>query len=109
MVQIVTSERFALCGVQGSPAAAAMRATLQRARDAAHVHDIRLHDIDRAHLDHARPGGQVPVLLAARDVERERIGHLLGFLEFPVRAGLLVVAHALGLEQRPTSMARRGE
>ena len=27
MVQIVTSERFALCGVQGKPASAAMRTT----------------------------------------------------------------------------------
>jgi hypothetical protein len=74
---------------------------LERAPQAAHVHDIRLHDIDRARLDHARPGCKVPVLFAAGDVDVERVGDLAGFLELPVRAGFLVVPDALRLEQAP--------
>ena len=101
---MVTSDRLALCGVHGSPAAAAS-CDLERARDPAHVHDVRLHDVDRAHVDHARPGREVPVLLAAGHVERERLGDLPGLVELPVGAGLLVVADALRLEE-PSDLDR---
>ena len=87
-----------------------MRATSSVRDNSAHVHDVRLHDVDRAHLDHALPGGQVPVLLAAGDVDLERVGDALGLLELPVRAGLLEMTDALGLEQ-PADLdgARRRE
>ena len=95
---MVTSERFALCGVHGSPPARPMRAP-ERPRRAAHVHDIRLHHIHGAHRDHARPDAQVPVLFATGDIERERIGHGFGFIELPVGAGLFIMTDAFGLEQ----------
>jgi hypothetical protein len=65
----------------------------------AHVEDVRLDHIDGWHRDHPLPVVHVPVLLAARDVERERLAHLPRLLELPVRAGLLEVADAVFLEQ----------
>ena len=73
----------------------------ERARYPAHVHDVGLNDVDRAHLDHPRPGGEIAVLLAAGHVELERIADPFGLLELPVRAWLLVVTDPLGLEQMP--------
>src|SRR6266513_3697571 len=73
----------------------------ERARYPAHVHDVGLNDVDRAHLDHPRPGGEIAVLLAAGHVELERIADPFGLLELPVRARLLVVTDPLGLEQMP--------
>jgi hypothetical protein len=73
MVNSVTIDRLALCGVQGRPAAWAPSARPQRALDAAHVEHVGLHDVHRAQVDHAPPGGEVPVLLAAGDIERQRL------------------------------------
>src|SRR5437660_950026 len=73
----------------------------ERARYPAHVHDVGLNDVDRAHLDHPRPGGEIAVLFAAGHVELERIADPFGLLELPVRAWLLVVTDPLGLEQMP--------
>src|SRR5947208_1100523 len=73
----------------------------ERARYPAHVHDVGLNDVDRAHLDHPRPGGEIRVLLAAGHVELERIADPFGLLELPVRARLLVVTDPLGLEHGP--------
>lgn len=71
----------------------------ERARQPTHVHDIRLHDVDRAHLDHALPGRQIPVLLPAGDVESERVGDLFGLGQLPVGTGFLEMADAFRLEE----------
>ena len=72
---------------------------LERAREAAHVADVRLHDVDRRQVDDPLPLPQEAVLLAARHVEVERGAHLRGLLDLPVRAGFLEVPVAVLLEQ----------
>ena len=98
MVNSVTSPRLALCGVIGRPAAFAMRQTRKRAADAAEIEDVRLHDVDGAHLDHVPPGRDLAVLLAAGHRDVERVGHLLGLLELPVEARLLEMLDAVVLQ-----------
>ena len=71
----------------------------QRARQAAHVTHVGLHDVDRLHRDHVFPHRQVGVLLAAGDVERQGLTHLPRLLEFPVRTRFLEMAHAVVLQQ----------
>ena len=73
----------------------------QGAREAADVADVGLHDVDRAPVDHVPPAREQAVLLAAGDVEVERLRHLGRPLELPVRAGLLEVDHAMLLEEPP--------
>ena len=73
----------------------------QRAREAADVADVGLHDVDRAPVDHVPPAREQAVLLAAGDVEVERLRHLGRPVELPVRAGLLEVDHAMLLEEPP--------
>jgi hypothetical protein len=70
-------------------------------RQAAEITDIRLRHIDRAHLDHAPPDGQVAILLAAGHIELQRVGHLFRLLQFPVGAGFLEMADAVVLQQLP--------
>ena len=74
-------------------------ADLERARHAAHVHDVGLHDVDGAHGDHGLPvvnsqscSPPVTSIVSASAT-------CLRLLELPVRAGLLEVADAFGLEQ----------
>ncbi len=67
-------------------------------RNAAHVTNVGLHDIDCAPVDHLFPDDHVVVLLAAGHVDVERRGHLARPLEFPVGAGLFVVADAVILQ-----------
>ncbi len=71
---------------------------LQGAVDAAEIAHIRLHHVDRAHLDREAPQRQVAILLAARDVEVERVCHLLGPVIFPIGARLLEMADAVILQ-----------
>ena len=92
IVNSVTIVRLALCGVHGMPACLRHLRHAQRPGEPAQVADIGLHDVDRAHRDHLPPGRDPAVLLAAGDVEVERVAHFLRLLELPVRARLLVVA-----------------
>ena len=68
------------------------------AGNTAHVTDIRLHHVDGAAIDHLLPDNHVIVLFAAGDVDIERRGNLASPVEFPVGAGLFVVADAIILQ-----------
>ena len=74
------------------------RRHLERAADAAHIHDVRLDDIDRVHGDHPLPCCQIPVLLATRDVNLQRGGDFGGGVEIPIGDRLLIVADAVILK-----------
>lgn len=74
-------------------------ADLQRPGDAAHVHHIGLHHVHGAHADHRFPGGELAILLAAGDVNRQGVRNLPGLRELPVGAGLLEVPDALGFQE----------
>jgi hypothetical protein len=82
----------------GQPRASRQLRHLQRPGQAAEVADVRLDDVDRAHVDDPSPLGEQAVLLPAGDVELERIRHLARPVELPVRARLLEVADAVVLE-----------
>ena len=71
---------------------------LERAREPAQIADVGLHHIDRTHVDHEPPQRQLAVLLAARDIEGECVGYLLGPRIFPIRARLLEMADAVMFE-----------
>ena len=73
----------------------------QGAGDAAHIHHIGLHDVDRADVDHPLPGGKVPVLLAPRDIQIQRGGHLCRGLQIPIGDRFLEVADAVILQEMP--------
>lgn len=73
MVQMMTSDGFAACGVQGRSTAAAIRATSSVRAMPPIVHHVGLHHVDRAQVDPALSGGQVPVLLAPGDVDGQRL------------------------------------
>ncbi len=94
----VTSDRLAQCGVTGRPASCGHAADPQGAADAAQIQDVGLHDVHRAHVDHPLPCGQIAILLAAGDVDVQRVGHLFGLLQLPIGAGFLVVAKPVVLQ-----------
>ena len=96
-----TSEWFAAVRRAGKAGRRCQARDFERPREAAHVADVRLHDVDHLRLDHTSPHTEVPVLLAAGDVELERLGHLTRPVELPVRAGLLEVRHSVALEHPP--------
>ena len=52
------------------------RCDLHRAMEAAHIHNVGLDDVDGAHRDHRLPCGEFAILLAARHINGERVGHL---------------------------------
>ena len=58
MVNSVTIDRLAACGVTGRPAAVGHARHPQRPRHAAEVADVGLHDVDGPHVDHVAPAGR---------------------------------------------------
>ena len=71
----------------------------QCARQAADITDVRLRDIYRMHFQHSPPGRQLAVLLAAGHIYVQRVGHLLGLLQFPIRARLFKMRDAVVFQE----------
>ena len=76
-----------------------MRQTRKRAADAAEIEDVRLDDVDGAHLDHPAPGRDLAVLFAAGHRNVEGVGHFPGLLQLPIKARLLEMLDAVVLQQ----------
>ncbi len=105
MVNSVTIDRFAQCGVTGRPASAAIRA-IASVRPMPPTYITSGCTMSTAlHVDHASPGRDHAVLLAAGHVDgarRQRLGHFAGLLELPIRAGFLEMGDAVLLQKVAT-------
>ena len=73
----------------------------QRPRDAAEIEHVRLHHVDRPHLDHPPPDARSQSCSPPVTGDRQRVGDRLGLLQLPVGAGLLEMLDPLALEQPP--------
>ena len=83
---------------------------VERPGHSAHVHDVRLDNVDGAHADHALPRRHVPILFAARDIDIQGSRHAACRLKVPIWHRLLVMADAMILQHAADiDGARHGE
>ncbi len=90
-------------GTMGRAGQASLRphgGNFQNAFHPAHIHDIWLDDIDGAHIDHALPMVQVPILFPACHIQGQGLCHLCGLFHFPIRAGFFKMADAIVFQHR---------
>ncbi len=71
---------------------------LQRRGQPAHIHHVRLQHVDHMAVDHVLPVAHVAILLAAGDVDLQRVRDLPRPVRLPVGARLLIMGDAVGLQ-----------
>ena len=74
---------------------------LQPRRDAAHIHDIGLHDIDNAAVDHVFPDAHITILFAASHIDIQRVRHLQSVIRMPIGAWLFIMRDTVILQHMP--------